>query len=331
MGGRSVTNHTPRPPPLQPTAAPPLLHTAARVAAAPLFAALILAPGPALYAVSLGAAKAAAVAASAAFAAAAALATAPVWLLAALALAAVAHAASAPAVAEARRLRASLAEHSETLAGIDRGLTVSGGGGSRGGGWEKKGQVKPVARSTHARPPPSTSSRTRAHTHTRTHTHQILYSHVDNVATLQLETSRRAAALRAELDAALAALLGDDGVADLKAAAADAASAARRARLSDADAAARLAGVRRAWVFAVVTAFAWARVGAPRVGGGQAPASPKSVLALPAPRGGVAGAAPVEAASPYAAADVTPPEAAAAGALLGLLPFLKGLRRQGRA
>lgn len=167
------------------------------------------------------------------------------------------------------------------------------------------------------------------------HHPQILYSHIDNVSTLQLETARRAATLRNELDAALAALLGDDGVLDLKSAAADAADAARRARLSDADAAARLASARRAWVWTVVAAFSLGRVPPPTT-----PAA-KPVLALPPPKGWVApAAAPVarqagwvesaEAKSPYvdATADA---DASATPTLLGMLPFFTVFRRQGRA
>ena len=86
----------------------------------PALAALVLAPGPVLYAASVAAHRAAALVASV-------VAALPLWVVAAAAVAAVAHAAATPAVAEARRLRASLAEHSETLAGIDRGLAVRQG------------------------------------------------------------------------------------------------------------------------------------------------------------------------------------------------------------
>ena len=156
------------------------------------------------------------------------------------------------------------------------------------------------------------------------------------MSTLQLETARRAATLRNELDAALAALLGDDGVLDLKSAAADAADAARRARLSDADAAARLASARRAWVWTVVAAFTLGRVPPPAT-----PAA-KPVLALPPPKGWVSAvaAAPVarqaewveaaEANSPYV--DAAPADAdASSTSLLGMLPFFRVFRRQGRA
>lgn len=303
-----------RPPPAM---APRLV----RALAPPALVALVLAPGPVMYAMHVAAARvAAAVAAVAASASPLAL------VAAALAtLAAVAHAASAPAVEEARRLRASLAEHSETLAGIDRGLAVRGReGGGKGGGNIRRVLEKRKSTTPHH------------HHHHLPPNQQILYSHVDNVAVLQLETSRRAAALQAELDAALAALLGDDGIADLKAAAADGAAAARRARLADADVGACLAGVRRAYVWAVGAAFWWASVGAPPTGGEATPTRPPftAQLALPPPKDW----APQPTAAAYVVGEATAATTAAAAAagapaaappslLAALLPFLRRRRR----
>ena len=150
---------------------------------------------------------------------------------------------------------------------------------------------------------------------------------MDNVANMQLETARRAAALQAEVDAALDALLGDR-LADVREAAATAAGTARRARLSEADAAARLAGLRAAFAGVVATALLLRRVGPPaeaqaRAGG--------AMLALPAP----AGWAPapgwwngsVKREDAAAAPAPAAPRPARVARFLGRLPFLRRDRK----
>ena len=121
---------------------------------------------------------------------------------------------------------------------------------------------------------------------------QILYGHVDNVSHAQLETARRAAVLRADVDAALDALLGPGAAAELRAASAGAAAAARRARLSAADSATRFARFTGAYAGVLCSAVLFGEVASSAAGvvGREEVAATKrcAPLMLPAPRAATA-------------------------------------------
>lgn len=138
---------------------------------------------------------------------------------------------------------------------------------------------------------------------------QILYGHVDNVSNAQLETARRAAALRADVDAALDALLGPGAAAELRAASAGAAAEARRARLSAVDSATRFARFTEAYAGVLCSAVLFGKVAAGCGGKEEAATAQKAPLMLPAPKAAKSNAVPFSVSSSSLSTSSAPSDA----------------------